>query len=129
MQINWPLFAGAIFGSSSVLLAAYGAHGLEQVFLTTPKMRIAYGNAVDFQMLHSLLLVILGLTLYIPKFRLPAYLWKTLLLSIILFCMSIYLWVFGGPNWLVRVTPFGGMGFVLSWLMLIRIIWLNSSSD
>jgi len=129
MQINWPLFAGAIFGSSSVLLAAYGAHGLEQVFLTTPKMRIAYGNAVDFQMLHSLLLVILGLTLYIPKLRLPAYLWKTLLLSIILFCMSIYLWVFGGPNWLVRVTPFGGMGFVLSWLMLIRIIWLNSSSD
>ena len=129
MQINWPLFAGAIFGSSSVLLAAYGAHGLEQVFLTTPKMRIAYGNAVDFQMLHSLLLVILGLTFYIPKFRLPAYLWKTLLLSIILFCMSIYLWVFGGPNWLVRVTPFGGMGFVLSWLMLIRIIWLNSSSD
>ena len=129
MQTNWPLFAGAIFGSSSVLLAAYGAHGLEQVFLTTPKMRIAYGNAVDFQMLHSLLLVILGLTLYIPKFRLPAYLWKTLLLSIILFCMSIYLWVFGGPNWLVRVTPFGGMGFVLSWLMLIRIIWLNSSSD
>ena len=129
MQINWPLFAGAIFGSSSVLLAAHGAHGLEQVFLTTPKMRIAYGNAVDFQMLHSLLLVILGLTLYIPKFRLPAYLWKTLLLSIILFCMSIYLWVFGGPNWLVRVTPFGGMGFVLSWLMLIRIIWLNSSSD
>lgn len=129
MQINWPLFAGAIFGSSSVLLAAYGAHGLEQVFLTTPKMRIAYGNAVDFQMLHSLLLVILGLTLYIPKFRLPAYLWKTLLLSIILFCMSIYLWVFGGPNWLVRVTPFGGIGFVLSWLMLIRIIWLNSSSD
>jgi uncharacterized membrane protein YgdD (TMEM256/DUF423 family) len=129
MQINWPLFAGAIFGSSSVLLAAYGAHGLEQVFLATPKMRIAYGNAVDFQMLHSLLLVILGLTLYIPKFRLPAYLWKTLLLSIILFCMSIYLWVFGGPNWLVRVTPFGGMGFVLSWLMLIRIIWLNSSSD
>ena len=129
MQTNWPLFAGAIFGSSSVLFAAYGAHGLEQVFLTTPKMRIAYGNAVDFQMLHSLLLVILGLTLYIPKFRLPAYLWKTLLLSIILFCMSIYLWVFGGPNWLVRVTPFGGMGFVLSWLMLIRIIWLNSSSD
>jgi uncharacterized membrane protein YgdD (TMEM256/DUF423 family) len=129
MQANWPLFAGSIFGSSSVLLAAYGAHGLEQVFLTTPKMRIAYGNAVDFQMLHSLLLVILGLTLYIPKFRLPAYLWKMVLLSIILFCMSIYLWVFGGPNWLVRVTPFGGMGFVLSWLMLIRLTWLNLSSD
>ena len=129
MRTNWPLFTGAIFGSSSVLLAAYGAHGLEQVFLATPKMRIAYGNAVDFQILHSLLLVILGLTLYIPKFRLPAYLWKTLFLSIILFCLSIYLWVFGGPNWLLRVTPLGGMGFALSWLMLIRVIWLNSSTD
>lgn len=129
MQTNWSLIVGAIFGSSSVLLAAYGAHGLEHVFLATPKMRIAYGNAVDFQILHSLLLVILGLTLYIPKFRLPAYLWKTVLLSIILFCLSIYLWVFGGPNWLLRVTPFGGVGFALSWLMLIRIIWLNSSTD
>lgn len=129
MQTNWSLIVGAILGSSSVLLAAYGAHGLEQVFLATPKMRIAYGNAVDFQILHSLLLVILGLTLYIPKFRLPAYLWKTVLLSIILFCLSIYLWVFGGPNWLLRVTPFGGVGFALSWLMLIRIIWLNSSTD
>jgi len=129
MQTNWPLFAGAIFGSSSVLLAAYGAHGLEKVFLVNPKMRISYGNAVDFQMLHSLLLVVLGLTLYIPNFRVPAYLWKTVFLSIILFCLSIYLWVFGGPYWLVRVTPFGGMGFVLSWLMLIRIIWLNSSSN
>ena len=129
MQTNWPLFAGAILGSSSVLLAAYGAHGLEQVFLANPKMRIAYGNAVDFQILHSLLLVILGLTLYIPKFRLPAFLWKTVFLSIILFCLSIYLWVFGGPHWLLRVTPFGGMGFALSWLMLIRVIWLNSSTD
>jgi uncharacterized membrane protein YgdD (TMEM256/DUF423 family) len=129
MQTNWPLLSGAILGSSSVLLAAHGAHGLEQVFLATPKMRIAYGNAVDFQILHSLLLVILGLTLYIPKFRLPAYLWKTLFLSIILFCLSIYLWVFGGPNWLLRVTPLGGMGFALSWLMLIRVIWLNSSTD
>ena len=129
MQTNWPLLSGAILGSFSVLLAAYGAHGLEQVFLATPKMRIAYGNAVDFQILHSLLLVILGLTLYIPKFRLPAYLWKTVFLSIILFCLSIYLWVFGGPNWLLRVTPLGGMGFAFSWLMLIRIIWLNSSTD
>ena len=129
MQTNWPLFAGAIFGSSSVLLAAYGAHGLEHVFLANPRMRIAYGNAVDFQMLHSLLLVVLGLTLYIPKFRLPAYLWKTVFLSIILFCLSIYLWVFGGPDWLGKVTPFGGIGFVLSWLMLIRIIWLNSRSN
>ena len=52
------LALGAVGGASSVLLGAYGAHGLEDVFSEVPRKRTAYGNAVDYQMIHSLLLVV-----------------------------------------------------------------------
>ena len=55
------LLLGAASGASSVLLGAYGAHGLEEIFNDVPRKRTAYGNAVDYQMIHSLLLVVLGL--------------------------------------------------------------------
>ena len=54
------LLIGAASGASSVLLGAYGAHGLEEIFNEVPRKRTAYGNAVDYQMIHSLLLVVLG---------------------------------------------------------------------
>ena len=37
------------------------AHGLEEIFNEVPRKRTAYGNTVDYQMIHSLLLVVLGL--------------------------------------------------------------------
>ena len=55
----WVLL-GALGGASSVLLEAYGTHGLDDVFLEVPRKKVAYGNAVDYQMIHSLLLVVLG---------------------------------------------------------------------
>ena len=121
--LNVPMILGALFGASSVLLGAYGAHGLSDAFIEFPKMKTAFHNAVDYQMLHSLLLIVLGLTYYIPNFRLPRYIWIVLSLSILFFSFSIYLWVFGGPKWLIKLTPLGGVGFVVSWLSLT--IWLG----
>ena len=114
------LLIGAASGASSVLLGAYGAHGLEEIFNEVPRKRTAYGNAVDYQMIHSLLLVVLGFFGLKNKsggmlVSLNAFL---LSLSILLFSGSIYLWVFGGSDWLLKLTPAGGIGFVLSWVLL-----------
>jgi len=114
------LLLGAASGASSVLLGAYGAHGLEEIFNEVPRKRTAYGNAVDYQMIHSLLLVVLGLfgsqSKFVGKlFFLNA---SLLSLSILLFSGSIYLWVFGGSDWLLKLTPAGGIGFVLSWILI-----------
>ena len=116
----WILL-GALGGASSVLLGAYGAHGLDEVFLEVPRKKVAYGNAVDYQMIHSLLLVVLGFfgtrngeepgLLY----ALNGYL---LVASILLFSGSIYAWVLGGGDWLIKLTPIGGIGFFISWLLL-----------
>ena len=127
--LNPPLIIGALLGASSVLLGAYGAHGLNDVFIQFPKMKTAYHNAVDYQFIHSLLLVILGISSYLPKFQLPRYLCWLLCLSILLFSFSIYVWVFGGPSWVIKLTPLGGTGFFLSWMLLIRTAWLNRKKE
>ena len=123
--MNRTLLAGAIFGASSVLLGAYGAHGLSGLLNKYPRMEIAYQNAVDYQMLHSVLLIILGVFSYIPKVRVPKFLAIILCASILLFSFTIYGWVMGGPNWLIKLTPAGGVGFVISWLLFIHLAWLN----
>ena len=114
------LLLGAASGASSLLLGAYGAHGLEEIFNTRSRKRTAYGNAVDYQMIHSLLLVVLGLfgSKNKPGGKLFFLNASLLSLSILLFSGSIYLWVFGGSDWLLKLTPAGGIGFVLSWILI-----------
>ena len=115
------LWLGALGGASSVLLGAYGAHGLDEIFHEVPRKKVAYGNAVDYQMIHSLLLVVLGFFGSTNKLgaRLLSINASLLVASMLLFSGSIYLWVFGGSDWLLKLTPAGGIGFVLSWLLLV----------
>ncbi|MEL0098865.1 MAG: DUF423 domain-containing protein, partial [Opitutae bacterium] len=55
----------------------------------------------------------------------PRFLWIILCFSILTFSFSVYIWVLGGPDWLIQITPIGGIGFVVSWLLLLRVAWLN----
>jgi len=116
----WVLL-GALGGASSVLLGAYGAHGLDEIFHEVPRKKVAYGNAVDYQMIHSLLLVVLGF-FGTRNEEPPGFLYTLngylLVASILLFSGSIYAWVFGGDDWLIKLTPAGGIGFFISWLLL-----------
>jgi len=123
--MNKAIIASALLGASTVLLGAYGAHGLSEMFADFPRMKIAYKNAVDYQMYHALLLLVLGLASYVPKIKLPEYLWRSFTVSIMLFTFPIYLWVFGGPEWVLKFTPWGGIGLFVSWLLLVRISWIN----
>ena len=103
------------------MLGAYGAHGLDEVFLEVPRKKVAYGNAVDYQMIHSLLLVVLGF-FGTRNEEPPGFLYTLngylLVASTLLFSGSIYGWVFGGDDWLIKLTPVGGIGFFISWLLL-----------
>lgn len=123
--MNWFLLFGSIFGASGVLLGAYGAHGLTDLFAKFPEMKKAYTSALDFQMYHSLLLVFLGGMRFTGVAKISSILSYLLIGSISLFSGSIYIWVWGGPSWLLRLTPIGGVGFFLSWVMLAWMGWAN----
>jgi uncharacterized membrane protein YgdD (TMEM256/DUF423 family) len=123
--MNKPIIASALLGASTVLLGAYGAHGLTEKFASFPRMNIAYNNAVDYQMYHTLVLLVLGLASYVPKIKLPEYLWLSFTASIMLFSFPIYFWALGGSEWFLKFTPWGGTGLFVSWLLLVRIAWIN----
>ena len=123
--MNKPIIACALLGASAVLLGAYGVHGLSEKFTDFPRMKIAYNHAVDYQMYHTLVLLVLGLASYVSKIKLPEYLWRSFTASMMLFSFPIYIWILGGPEWVLKFTPWGGVGLFISWLLLGRVAWIN----
>ena len=112
-------FIGALFVTLAIGLGAYGAHGLEDAFSETPRMKGAWANAVDYQMFHGLALFVLG-TVRIDQKRAKLWIVSGILMSlgVILFSFSIYAWVFGGPESLIMLTPIGGFSFIFAWVLL-----------
>ena len=119
--MKYPTFGiiGALMITLAIGLGAYGAHGLEDAFSETPRMKRAWGNAVDYQMFHGLALFALGIVRIDQK---RARLWivsgMLMSLGIILFSFSIYAWVFGGSEGLIKITPLGGFSFIVAWVLL-----------
>ena len=119
--MKYPTFGiiGALMITLAIGLGAYGAHGLEDAFSETPRMKRAWGNAVDYQMFHGLALFVLGI-IRIDSKRAKLWMVSGILMSVgvILFSFSIYAWVFGGSESLITVTPFGGFSFIIAWVLL-----------
>jgi uncharacterized membrane protein YgdD (TMEM256/DUF423 family) len=92
-------------------------------------MKRAWGNAVDYQMFHGLALFVQGIVRIDQK---KAKLWIVsgflISLGVILFCFSIYAWVLGGAEGLIKVTPLGGFSFIFAWVLLAIHQFLNLRS-
>ena len=127
-MVRYPIFGlvGASFVTLAIGLGAYGAHGLEDAFSQTPRMKGAWANAVDYQMFHGLALFVLGIVRIDQK---RAKLWMVsgilMTLGVVLFSFSICLWVFGGPKSLIQITPLGGISFIFAWVLLAIHQFLN----
>ena len=110
-------------------LGAYGAHGLDEAFSQTSRMKGAWENAVDYQMFHGLALFVLGIVrIDQPRAKLWMVSGILMCLGVILFCFSIYAWVFGGPEGLIMVTPLGGFSFIFAWVLLAINLFLTLKS-
>lgn len=117
---NW-LALSALIMMLSVALGALGAHGLES-FVSDKQMQ-TWQTAVLYHLVHGLAL--LGLSLVVlakPAFAFRGI--KTgLLLGLILFSGSLYIWVLTGWSWLVFLTPIGGVIWLIVWLSLAYQAW------
>jgi uncharacterized membrane protein YgdD (TMEM256/DUF423 family) len=106
---NWLsffLFMGGVLGGTSVLLSAWGAHGLEDLFVASPRDRFSFNYATNFQLFHALFLISLVLSAIF------------LVLGIFLFSFPIYFRIIGGYSELSRLTPIGGICFFLAWSLI-----------
>ncbi len=101
--------AGAIGLLTGVGLGAFAAHGLKGS-LEADKLS-AFQTGVDYQLLHSVLLVLVA----VLAGRDRAFVWAGdfYLAGILLFSGSLYLLALGGPRWLGPVTPLGGLSFMV----------------
>lgn len=117
MTAHTVLIWATVSGFITVVLGAFGAHGLAAVL----GERIAtWQTAVHYQMFHTGALLVLGLLMLQPG--LSATLLKTsgyaFLVGILLFSGSLYVLSLTGISRLGMITPLGGVAFLIAWLTL-----------
>jgi len=113
---NTCIGIGALSAMTAVGAGAFGAHALKQML--SPEMLNTYHTAVDYQFLHSVGLILVG----ILNRQAPRACHKTIAVfmfcGIVLFSGSLYFLSLSGIKWLGMITPLGGICFIIAWLLL-----------
>lgn len=128
------LLVGAIFGGLAVALGAFAAHGLDKIFVEkyAGQTRVVAGETVplarkflndfktgaEYQMFHSLALLAVGLMASRRQSRRVAIAGAAFTVGILLFSGSLYILTLTGVTKWGMVTPFGGVAFLIGWLVL-----------
>ncbi|HEY4601767.1 MAG TPA: DUF423 domain-containing protein [Cerasibacillus sp.] len=110
------LLFGIINGFLAVALGAFGAHGLEGK-ISDQSLKV-WEKAVNYQMFHTTALLVTGLLL--AKSHLASLTWAgwAFLIGIVLFSGSLYFYATTGVRALAMITPFGGVTFLIGWVLL-----------
>ena len=119
MTRKFTLQIAAISGALSVIVGAFGAHGLHELLVESDKLNV-FETAVNYQFYHSLALLLVGLLLGSNNNR---YLSRSALffgLGILVFSGSLYVLSVTNYTVLGAITPVGGVLFILGWLALFR---------
>lgn len=113
---------GSLNAMLAVILGAFGAHALRG---RLPAVMLAvWHTAEQYQFLHALGLIGIGLlALHLPGKSLLKTAGWLMFAGIVLFCGSLYLLALTRVHWLGFITPFGGMAFIISWLMVAVVAW------
>ena len=105
---------GALLAGLAVGLGAFAAHGMKAHYDAAALQTFETG--ARYQMYHALALLACG-TLAGQGHRTTAAGWS-FVAGILLFSGSLYLMTWTGLRWLGAVTPFGGVAFLIGWLLL-----------
>ena len=116
-MIKTGIILGAFFSGLTIILGAFGAHGLKDQ-LSQYSMSI-YEKAVLYQMFHALgILIVTLLGHTIENFDIALSIWF-FVIGIVLFSGSLYILAVTDMRWLGMITPIGGVFFILGWIVLL----------
>jgi uncharacterized membrane protein YgdD (TMEM256/DUF423 family) len=107
------IIISAVSGFTAVAIGAFGAHGLREKM--SSEMLEVYKTGVLYQLIHSIVLLVLSLNTLI-KAKFPSIF---ILLGIILFSFSLYIYSTSGIRFFAMITPVGGFCFLIGWLWII----------
>lgn len=115
--LRFPLVAGAVLALLAVMAGAFGAHGLRH--LVDARALEVFQTAVNYQLYHALALILVSMLAgFGCSQRLLSVAAGFLLAGILMFSGSLYLLVLTGAHWLGPVTPLGGLGFMVGWVLV-----------
>ena len=115
--MNWTA-VGAVFMALAVGMGAFGAHALKDRL--DEYSQSVYEKAVFYHFVHALgilLISLLARTGIIGAFGEARAAWL-LAVGILLFSGSLYALAISGTRILGAVTPFGGVCFIIGWIIL-----------
>jgi len=116
MPSNLFVFLGGLLAALAVGLGAIGAHALKSQLST--EQLATYHTAVQYQMVHAIGLVLVGLLGTYQANRFFDLAGWSMLAGIVLFSGFLYAWLATGRRLFVYPVPAGGMAFILGWLLL-----------
>ena len=111
------ILIASISGAISVMIGAFGAHGLRK-FLETNGRLDTFETAVKYQFYHSIALFLLGLLLFQWQNKFFVMSGWAYLAGIIIFSGTLYLLCLTGQKWLGAITPIGGLFLIAGWILI-----------
>ena len=121
MRVGGLFSAGAISALIAVAAGAFGAHALRARL--TPDALAIFETGARYQMYHALAI---GLAAFAMR-KLPGGVASAaagfFFVGIVLFSGSLYVLALTGVREWGIVTPFGGMCFLIGWLLLALAAW------
>lgn len=108
----------------AMILGAYGVHGLAGTI--SPAKQQSWAWAVELQSYHSLALILIALLgTRLGQSKLLIWAGWIFIVGIFLFSGTIYLPILGAPGALGKITPTGGMSFMVGWVLVALAVWLT----
>jgi uncharacterized membrane protein YgdD (TMEM256/DUF423 family) len=123
------LAVGALLGGIAVALGAFGAHGLKKIVAADTVNTFQTG--VQYQMYHALALIAVAIVFEKLPNKLMLWAGASFCIGILLFSGSLYLLTIlkatnkVGMEGVGIITPFGGLFFIVGWLLLFAGVMKN----
>ncbi len=126
------LIAATLLGLTSVILGAFGAHGLKE--LLPVEAQQTFETGVRYQMYHAILLLFVGST-HLVQQKFKKIIFYFTLIGLLFFSGSIYglatniLTSFNFKS-IAFITPIGGLLLILSWgILFVNFVKTPSKND
>ncbi|QNL20815.1 DUF423 domain-containing protein [Hyphobacterium sp. CCMP332] len=117
MKTKYIAVTGAIFCALAVVFGAFGAHALNNLLTSNGKLE-TYKTAVIYHIFHAVSILILSVLNTSIKIENIKLIYWCFVAGLLLFSGSLYALAISGISKIGIITPFGGVLFILAWLLL-----------
>lgn len=111
------IMTAAFVAALAVILGAFGAHALKEKL--SPESLQTFETGVRYQFYHAFALLAVGILYKDFTAKLLQWAGTLFICGIILFSGSLYVLTgVQSMKWIGAVTPFGGLCFIIGWLLM-----------